>query len=128
MKKIKSGKQRRLEIKAKRLNKPLKTKLRNSVKADHTELAHNNTLGLFPSYYYDKDFVCYKCGIKEVWLAEQQKYWYEVIKGSIFSTAQHCLKCRKAIREEKKQQKAHMETMAERPPHPHEAFFKKRFR
>jgi len=33
-----------------------------------------------------------------VWTAEQQKWWYEVAKGPIFSVAVRCRECRKALR------------------------------
>ena len=63
--------------------------------ADHRELAHINTYGELPAYYVDKPFVCRDCGAEEIWTARQQKWWYEVAKGHIDSTAVRCRPCRK---------------------------------
>ena len=133
---MKSGKQRRLEIKEKRGLKARKLKAidvysyktiipKNALKADPTQLAHNNTYGLLPLFYVDREFNCRDCGSDEIWTAKQQKWWYEIIKGHIDSTAVRCRRCRKALREQKAEQQAHMEKMAAIEPHPHEAFFKK---
>ena len=131
---MKSGKQRRREIKEKRRKraekldidtsvetKPLPT---GSVEADHNELIHNNTYGPLPLFYIDKVFTCRDCGSNELWTAKQQKWWYEVAKGHIDSTAVRCRKCRDTIKAEKDEQKKHMEEMANVKPHPNEGFFK----
>ena len=134
---MKSNKQRRLEIKAKRLKRA--KKLQNldtrqktnelpsgSVLADHKELIHNSTYGLLPVYYIDVPFICSDCGTEEIWTAKQQKWWYEIAKGHIDSCAIRCYSCRKKIRDEKALQKRHMEEMAVKKPHPNEAFFRSR--
>ncbi|MEB3273959.1 MAG: zinc-ribbon domain containing protein [Prochlorothrix sp.] len=95
-----------------------------AVKADHSELAHNNTYGRLPEFYIDSPFICIDCGSQEVWTAKQQKWWYETAKGNINSKAVRCRMCRNKIKEEKVKQKKHMEDMAQRTPHPNEAFFK----
>lgn len=131
---MKSGKQRRLEIKDKRRKraekldidtsietKPLPT---GSVEADLNELIHNNTYGSLPLFYIDKVFACRDCGSNELWTAKQQKWWYEVAKGHIDSTAVRCRKCRDKIKAEKDEQRRHMEEVANKKPHPHEDFFK----
>lgn len=131
---MKSGKQRRLEIKDKRRKraekldidtsietKPLPT---GSVEADLNELIHNNTYGSLPLFYIDKVFACRDCGSNELWTAKQQKWWYEVAKGHIDSTAVRCRKCRDKIKAEKDEQRRHMEEVANKKPHPHENFFK----
>jgi hypothetical protein len=46
-------------------------------------------------YYVDMPFVCQVCGIPQTWTAAQQKWWYEVAKGSLFSTAKLCRSCRR---------------------------------
>lgn len=111
---MKSNKQRRKEIKLKRLaraeklrkelestvpphamNNPEKAKEAGVVLADALELQHNNTYGLLPTYYLDKPFTCVDCGSEEVWTAKQQKWWYEIAKGNIYSTAIRCRSCRK---------------------------------
>ena len=134
---MKSNKQRRLEIKAKRLKRA--KKLQNldtrqkindlpfgSVLADHKELVHNNTYGLLPEYYIDVPFICKDCGTEQIWTAKQQKWWYEIAKGYIDSCAIRCYSCRKKIRDAKALQKRHMEEMALSKPHSNEAFFRSR--
>ncbi len=134
---MKSNKQRRAEIKAARLKKAqkqagtLNTRFGpiplHAMKADHAELAHNNTYGLLPLFYIDKPFVCRDCGSHEIWTAKQQKWWYEVAKGHIDSTAVRCRRCRNKIRDAKHAQKQHMAEMASHEPHPNQAFFNKKF-
>lgn len=66
--------------------------------ADASQQAPNNSYsGL--SYYQDQPFVCVDCGKADVWTARQQKWWYDVAKGSIYSTAKRCRACRKRRRE-----------------------------
>jgi Probable zinc-ribbon domain len=102
---MKSNKQRRTEIKAKRLERaerlaqipkqsPLVKLSPGMVIADHAQLSHNNTYGFLPDLYADKPFVCRDCGAQEVWTAKQQKWWYEIAKGHIDSQAVRCRPCR----------------------------------
>jgi hypothetical protein len=71
----------------------------NSVPADLTQQAPHNSYSAIPLYYVDKDFTCCDCGKEETWTATQQKWWYEVAKGSIYSTAIRCRECRRKLRE-----------------------------
>ena len=116
---MKSNKQRRKEIQLKRIARAekLKKELENTVPpyalnypekakqeagvvlADKSELQHNNTYGPLPTYYLDMPFTCVDCGSEEVWTAIQQKWWYEIAKGNINSTAIRCRPCRKIKRE-----------------------------
>ncbi len=135
---MKSDKQRRQKIKLKRASKAAfvkvelkdrivmsaKASLSTIVKADHFELAHNNTYGSLPEYYHDIVFNCIECRESSLWTATSQKWWYEVAKGSICSTASRCEKCRKLRRDAKAEQKKHMEEMAKKEPHPNEKFFR----
>ena len=41
-------------------------------------------------YYLDKPFTCGECRKQEVWTATQQKFWYEVAKGGVWTTARLC--------------------------------------
>lgn len=101
----KSGHQRREEIRERRRQRalaqaaqtppPLPRRPPDAVEADPAELAHNNTYGLLPLYYMDKAFTCRDCGSEELWTAKQQKWWYEVAKGNINSTAVRCRACRR---------------------------------
>lgn len=107
---MKSGKQRRLEIRMQRRQKA--EKLAASIKktdfqlkfnllvvgqveANHAELVHNNTYGDLPLFYIDKAFDCRDCGSPELWTAKQQKWWYEIAKGNINAMAVRCRSCRK---------------------------------
>ena len=132
---MKSNKQRRLEIKTKRRARaealkglPFKANFFSnlySIAANHSELTHNITCGPYPSFYRDKPFKCQACGAHEVWTANSQKWWFEIAKGNLYSTAIHCRSCRAKVREEKEQQRVRMSEAAKREPHPNEAFFKK---
>ncbi len=131
---MKSNKQRRLEIKNKRLKKAIKLlevktvhKIlpQDSILANHEELKHNHTYHGFPEYYINISYTCRDCGLEEIWTARQQKWWYEVAKGNLYSCAVRCRGCRNKIYDTKIQQKQHMQEMAMIKPHPNEAFFKK---
>jgi len=103
---MKSGKQRRAEIMARRREravvimgldpfKSLRRLPRGAVAADSSKLAHNNTYGALPAFYVDRLFKCRDCGVEEVWTAKRQKWWYEDAHGSIYSTAVRCRVCRR---------------------------------
>jgi hypothetical protein len=135
---MKSGKQRRKEIKERRLRRAQEAveidtmsndhpRPEGAVEADVDLLSHHNNSYFIPLFYVDRPFTCCDCGSKEVWTAKQQKWWYEVILGDINSMAVRCRSCRRARRLEKAAQKSHMAEMAEQKPHPNEDFFKKRY-
>jgi hypothetical protein len=129
---MKSNKQHRKEIKLKRLAraKKLKKELDGTmppyamgdpesqrkagiVFADPNELKHNNTYGILPTYYLDKPFTCVDCGSEEAWTAKQQKWWYEIAKGNINSTAIRCRPCRNIKQELKAEaRRIHLEGIA----------------
>jgi hypothetical protein len=112
----KSGRQRREEIREKRRQRaaallvappaPPVLDVRGdphfwpegAVAADAAELAHNHTYSPFPLFYVDKAFTCRDCGRAELWTGKQQKWWYEIAKGSINSTAVRCRPCRRLER------------------------------
>lgn len=50
-------------------------------------------------YYVDEPFACRDCGEGEIWTASQQKWWYEVARGDIFTVASRCRNCRRRERE-----------------------------
>lgn len=66
--------------------------------ADASKQAPNNSYS-GRSFYQDQPFVCEDCGKQVVWTARQQQWWYEVAKGSIYSTAKRCRDCRNRRRE-----------------------------
>src|SRR5258708_5975050 len=49
-------------------------------------------------YYEDEPYTCRDCGSKEIWRATQQKWWYEVAKGDVWTRAGRCLPCRRRLR------------------------------
>jgi hypothetical protein len=65
-----------------------------SVPADQNALSHNNTYSALPCFYVDTIVVCRRCGKEEVWPAHRQKWWYEIAKGNINTTAVFCRSCR----------------------------------
>ncbi len=117
---MKSGKQRRIELKAKKQAR--ETKLVNQqreareakteaeklaklewaashgVIVDLTSLAPNNSYDdrdfVECGYYLDRLFTCAGCKSQEIWTAVQQKWWYEVAKGGLYTTAKFCRTCR----------------------------------
>lgn len=105
---MKSNKQRRAEINAKRLerasrieaqlrapNDGRRKRLVGSEPVDFDLLARlNNTYADLPSHYVDRSFNCRDCGEACVWTAKQQKWWYETARGNINSTAVRCQACR----------------------------------
>jgi hypothetical protein len=110
---MKSGKQRRVEIKTKRKHKVAKIHLRNNQQerqlrpvfgpaVNEALLAPNNSYGapdfVYRGYYVDRPFRCVDCGKEEVWTGTQQKWWYEVAKGFVYTTAVRCRLCRRKKR------------------------------
>jgi hypothetical protein len=114
---MKSGKQRRIELKAHkqtRQAKLAKQKLaarkaeelaalewalgHEGVIVNCTALAINNSYEepdfVKRKYYFNQPFSCANCNSQEVWTAVQQKWWYEVAKGGLFTTAKFCRTCR----------------------------------
>lgn len=51
--------------------------------------------------YLPMHFVCADCGKQEIWTGEQQKWWYEIAKGDLFSIAKRCRPCRAKERKRK---------------------------
>lgn len=76
--------------------------LASGVAVDLSALAPHNSYSqpdfMERGYYVDKPFVCQACGISQTWSATQQKWWYEVAKGDVFSTAKLCRPCRQRER------------------------------
>jgi len=67
-----------------------------AIAADLSQQAPNNSYsGLL--YYVDQPFTCVDCRAEEVWTATQQKWYYEVAKGSIYGRAIRCRKCRQRV-------------------------------
>lgn len=69
-----------------------------AVLADVSQQRPRYSPGGSPRWYVDRGFTCRDCGRKQVWTAAQQKWWYEVAKGSPDSKAIRCRPCRQARR------------------------------
>ena len=97
---MKSGKQRRAEIHAKRKQKAAKRQTVNTETdrrlrpvfgppVNAALLAPNNSYGapdfVSRGYYADRPFRCVDCGKEEVWTGTQQKWWCEVAKGFVYT-------------------------------------------
>jgi hypothetical protein len=107
---MKSGKQRRLEIKTARQRRaakarqalvehlPLSFSPTAAIAVNPALLASYNSYGqpLFVArgWYEDQSFRCVDCGKDEVWTAAQQQWWYEVVQGSVYAYAVRCRTCR----------------------------------
>ncbi len=108
-----SNKARRAQIEAKRSQQRLKQEharvmsMPEAVRVNVTLLSSSNSYGVPEfvrrGYYVDVAFTCKDCGSEEAWTARQQKWWYEVAKGNIDSTANRCRACRKKERDRKKE-------------------------
>ena len=68
---------------------------RGAVIADTTRQRSCSAIWTPKLWYEDMPFVCRDCGRKEVWTAEQQKWWYEHCQGNLESIAIRCGSCRK---------------------------------
>ena len=93
-----SGKERRLGIDSERKSKRDAKKSafpEGAVMADLSQQVPNNSYGPPVLFYVDKPFKCIDCGKNEIWTAQQQQWYYEVAKGSLYATAVRCRSCRK---------------------------------
>ncbi len=116
----KSGKQRKVKLKAKRAERKAKavTRIKKDRYAlDRLILASGddvpvNVSLLFPNssafnepdfvlrgYYEDQPFICKDCGKPQLWKATQQKWWYEVAHGDRHTIASRCRDCRRKERQ-----------------------------
>jgi len=128
---MKSGKQRRGEIVARRKKLALKRKAITTAALKSTPyrmvpvneelLAPNNSYGapafVTRGYYVDISFRCVDCGKEEVWTGSQQKWWYEVAKGFVYSSAVRCRACRREEQARRNEaRRVHLEGMARKNP------------
>ena len=130
---VKSNKQRRAELKAKKARKAYSRMVAvredrlialardmaqsGGAAVDRDQLAPDGSYShpdfVERGYYVDKPFICQDCGVPQTWTAVQQKWWYEVAKGSVWTTATRCRPCR--LRERTRQEAArriHLEGLA----------------
>ncbi len=113
---MKSGKQRRVEIIEKRKKRaakrgrssdaaPSESAAYRMVPVNEKLLAPNNSYGapdfVRRGHYVDIAFRCADCGSAEIWTGAQQKWWYEIAKGFVYSSAVRCRACRRKQREQR---------------------------
>jgi len=117
---VKSSKNKRQQFmdraakkKQKREDEDLATGLANGsiIKVDRSKITSCSWGPVtFPEYYKDKSFTCKDCGSKEVWLASQQKRWYEEQGGEIETKAVRCRDCRHIEKQRKNEaRRIHLE-------------------
>ncbi|MBX9622618.1 MAG: zinc-ribbon domain-containing protein [Gemmataceae bacterium] len=128
---MKSGKQRRAELDAKRQARAAReaaevvSAAREAgeraaalgMAVNRAALAPHNSYGepdfVTRGFYADEPFECVDCGKAEVWRAGQQKWWYEVAKGDVFTTARRCRECRRRERARRSEaRRVHQEGVA----------------
>ena len=125
---MKSGKQRRAELKTKRIQRKAKqqslmTRPQPTPRPLGTAPVNEDSLAPYKSYgapvyvmrgyYQDVPFRCQGCGKEETWTAAQQKWWYEVAKGYVYSTAKLCRPCRKKAQARRAEaRRVHLEGVA----------------
>jgi O-acetyl-ADP-ribose deacetylase (regulator of RNase III) len=101
---MKSPKQRRQEIKARRLQRAERKACRvNARPADRpvgtvvvtpTLLRPTTGYGIPDlvrrGYYQDRPFRCKDCGVEGIWTAAQQRWWYAVAQGDVWAVVARC--------------------------------------
>ena len=130
---MKSGRQRRAEIKQERAGKKAAIsaaearqeekervrRLRGKVVVSAERLSPNRSYDtpdfVKRGFYVDHPFICKDCKVAEVWTATQQKWWYETAKGDLWAVAIRCRLCRRRERDRKTTaRKIHLEGLAKK--------------
>ncbi len=116
---MKSGKQRRAELAEKKKALTAKQKEKSGAAALHMARqravktngvpVNRDALALHAcarspefvklGFYVDVPFECVECGRAQIWTATQQKWWYEVAHGDVWTIARRCRECRRSERE-----------------------------
>jgi Probable zinc-ribbon domain len=89
----------RAKIQAELGCKPLLRVNYAALKKDDIAHSDNATFFFRSGWYRDEPFHCVDCGKLEIWKDTQQKWWYEVAKGGVLTTATRCRTCRTIQRE-----------------------------
>ena len=133
---MKSGKQRRKEIKSKRKQQDVKQQSLatgpqpaprplGTAPVNEAFLAPYKSYGapdyVMRGYYQDSSFRCHACSKEEIWTAAQQKWWYEVAKGYVYSMAKFCRLCRRKEQARRAEaRRIHLEGVARKRATPRE--------
>ncbi len=86
-----------------------------AVPADVSKQIPISPYGSPKKFYVDIVFKCRDCGREETWTGEQQKWFYEEAKGSLYATAKRCRDCRQRLAEAKEQQRRQMADSDKKP-------------
>jgi hypothetical protein len=90
---------RRRLLKAEKVNA---RRLAGQVLVNTSNLLPTNSYGtpdfVARGYYIDFPFKCKDCGKAEMWSPTQQRWWYEVAKGDVWTVATRCRPCRQRER------------------------------
>lgn len=93
---------RREELKARQEMAHEKALLKSRAKVNPERLRPDNSYStpdfVLRGYYLDRPFTCKDCGRQEVWSGTQQKWWYEVAGGGVWTMATRCRACRRRER------------------------------
>lgn len=134
---MKSNKQRRTELTAKRQarrkeeakqnaaqqaakrQRKLNSKAKLGVEVNPHALARDKAYSfevpdfVTSGFYTDIPFRCCDCHQEQIWTASQQKWWYEVAKGSRWTVAKRCRNCRRRERQRvAESRRVHLEGLA----------------
>ena len=129
-----SGKQKSRQIKEKRAalrekaQKAEASELEERIKSEGVRV-NVDALGPYNNFgppkfvelgcYLDQPFTCKGCGKEEIWTGHQQKWWYEIAKGNVWSVAKHCRSCRRKEQARKREtRRVHQEGLAHKREHP----------
>ncbi|MGR9085786.1 MAG: zinc-ribbon domain containing protein [Gammaproteobacteria bacterium] len=127
---MKSGRQRRIELRARRQKRAAKSAgsmgtvcpcgdTNGTAPCNPELLAPYNSYGsprfVEMGYYVDRSFICRDCGRQEIWKAAQQKWWYETAKGHVESCAIRCHQCRSIERKRQAEaRRVHLEGLSKK--------------
>jgi len=97
-------------------------RLKGQVLVNPSLLRPTNSYGIpdfvYRAFYVDMPFQCKDCGKSEIWTASQQKWWYEIAKGDVWTVATRCRPCRRIERERKaNSRRIHQEGLARKRLH-----------
>ena len=82
---------KRADAKARKESKKHAELLKSRVAVNSAALCPTNSYGaphfVQRGYYQDQPFRCTDCGKQEIWTARQQRWWYELAKGDVWTRA-----------------------------------------
>ena len=89
-----------------------------AILADTSRQARGSSRAARREFYVEVEFTCRDCGIEDAWTPQQQKWFYEVAKGSLYVTATRCKDCRKQHAVRRAEQKRQVDAGKNNQPEP----------